>query len=1233
MDAAYELAGETHVNQNLIRQWDEPSGGTFHVNANWINGEGNATTAPTSTSYVTFDSFTGAPAFPTVSFLGTASSEWFVVRDGNYTFELGGHTYITSQPSGVGEESSDVGSLTIRNGLVQVGGGSDLILGDEGFGVIQLESNGQLQTVHALLGNAPSGTGEMKVLDETSSWTNSSSIAVGDEGTGLLEIKNGGSVSNTLATVGFQSGSSGTVLVDETNSLWTVNGFLHVGSAGMGTMTVSQGGQVDVQSYLGIGATSGSTGTVTVADLGSHLDVAGAISVGGTDSGAGGTGTLDVGGGLVEADGTVEIHAGGTMNMLGGLLRAGSFVSTSGGVLDIDDGVLEIDGGTFNIGGGNFNYSGESAGKEVTLRFTNGGTGTVADAGVGIAGGVGSGRLEVLSGSTFNSGLSRIGINTNSSGTALVDGASSTWNTGDLQVGTSGNGSLTVQNGGTVSSTGSLVAIGFNTSATGNLLVTGANSKLTTTSPLVIGNNGSNGTATVADGGLVDVAGLTTLGANGTLNIDGGTYRTGSYVDTLGGVLDIDDGVLEIDGGTFNIGGGNFNYSGESAGKEVTLRFTNGGTGTVADAGVGIAGGVGSGRLEVLSGSTFNSGLSRIGINTNSSGTALVDGASSTWNTGDLQVGTSGNGSLTVQNGGTVSSTGSLVAIGFNTSATGNLLVTGANSKLTTTSPLVIGNNGSDGTATVASSGLVDVAGLTTLGANGTLKIDGGTYRTGSYVDTLGGVLDMDDGVLEIDGGTFNIGGGNFNYSGESAGKEVTLRFTNGGTGTVADAGVGIAGGVGSGRLEVLSGSTFNSGLSRIGINTNSSGTALVDGASSTWNTGDLQVGTSGNGSLTVQNGGTVSSTGSLVAIGFNTSATGNLLVTGANSKLTTTSPLVIGNNGSDGTATVASSGLVDVAGLTTLGANGTLNIQGGLFRGPTLSNTLGGTFSFTGGSLNVGTFNGTLTQDGGTVVIGSSPGNTNVNGNYVQNAGALEIELGGTTAASEFDTLSVTGTATLAGDLDVSLIDLGSGTFEPQWGQSFQILSASSVSGTFANENLPNLPDNLYFSVDYQSTAVSLGVSLLGDFDNDGQWTATDLDLLAAADGTGDLFFDLDGNGLVEFTPSLSGVNSDSDYLIRTLLNTEYGDANLDRKVDVLDLDQLGQGFQGSGTGWLFGDFDGTGGAPNVLDLDLLGQTFGFDNTLPPAVAVPEPGTLALGEILLLSLSVGIRKLRFAEY
>src|SRR5262249_49757131 len=120
-----------------------------------------------------------------------------------------------------------------------------------------------------------------------------------------------------------------------------------------------------------------------------------------------------------------------------------------------------------------------------------------------------------------------------------------------------------------------------------------------------------------------------------------------------------------------------------------------------------------------------------------------------------------------------------------------------------------------------------------------------------------------------------------------------------------------------------------------------------------------------------------------------------------------------------------------------------TLTIPAGRLVGPV-------TVSGTGTLAGSGTVTGGLTN-AGTVGPGNSPGIVTVNGNYTQtSAGKLNIEIAGTNAATpDFDQLIVNGTVTLAGTLNVSLLN-----FTPVAGNSFKIIDndgTDAVSGTFS--------------------------------------------------------------------------------------------------------------------------------------------------------------------------------------
>lgn len=117
------------------------------------------------------------------------------------------------------------------------------------------------------------------------------------------------------------------------------------------------------------------------------------------------------------------------------------------------------------------------------------------------------------------------------------------------------------------------------------------------------------------------------------------------------------------------------------------------------------------------------------------------------------------------------------------------------------------------------------------------------------------------------------------------------------------------------------------------------------------------------------------------------------------------------------------------------------------------------------------GTLDGDLVN-AGTVSPGTSPGGITITGDYTQEeTGVLSIELAGTEPASEYDQLHVTGSAVLAGTLDVTLIV----PFVPPWEHTFTIMTYGSRSGEFSAVNLPDIGPDLEWSLTYEDTALLL--------------------------------------------------------------------------------------------------------------------------------------------------------------
>jgi autotransporter-associated beta strand protein len=110
-----------------------------------------------------------------------------------------------------------------------------------------------------------------------------------------------------------------------------------------------------------------------------------------------------------------------------------------------------------------------------------------------------------------------------------------------------------------------------------------------------------------------------------------------------------------------------------------------------------------------------------------------------------------------------------------------------------------------------------------------------------------------------------------------------------------------------------------------------------------------------------------------------------------------------------------------------------------------------------------------------------------------------LEIELGGTSAGMDFDRLDVGGALTLNGFLEVSLV----AGFAPSLGNTFTIVAAGRLIGSFDYFELPQLGPGLYWEMSGDSNHFTLAViHQPADFNEDGQVDSADLVLWTAGFG-----------------------------------------------------------------------------------------------------------------------------------
>jgi len=143
----------------------------------------------------------------------------------------------------------------------------------------------------------------------------------------------------------------------------------------------------------------------------------------------------------------------------------------------------------------------------------------------------------------------------------------------------------------------------------------------------------------------------------------------------------------------------------------------------------------------------------------------------------------------------------------------------------------------------------------------------------------------------------------------------------------------------------------------------------------------------------------------------------------------------------------------------------------------------------------------------------------------------------------------------------------------------------------------------------------VSLKLYLDGDYDNNGVWTASDLDFLSEGirQGSQDWRLDLSNNGTVTL--------EDRRRWIEDLVGSHFGDANLDGSFDSGDFVTVFQGGlyeTSAAAGWEAGDFSGDA-LFDSSDLTLALSLGAYEEGGAAAHAIPEPTNAALFFIILI--------------
>ena len=940
---------------------------------------------------------------------GTGSID-FNAAGGPSVFLLEGTNTYTG-----GTSITGLGSVLRLNGGTLASTGSLSISGGATF-----DLNGQTQTIGTLSGAGDILLGSGALTTDTSDDSAFSGVI---SGTGSL-TKAGIGELTLLGTNTYSGGTTfrgGTIVVSDDANL---------GDAG-GELTFD-GGALRI------------TGNLTAVNRNTTLEAGGgtldavfgeAVIFSGPITGAGGL--TKTGGGYLFLDGANSYLGETSIN--GGALVIGSDANLGAGALVFNDGILQTNNSmtidnevVFNSGDANFLTNSN----DVTLSGNISGDGRLVKLDLGTLTLTGTnsftGGIDVQLGAVRGNTDSLLGDIALSSvaSSVIFDQATDGTYTGTL----SGDGAVTKLG------TGRLTLSGTNTYLGGTTINGGA---------LVISDDANLGDASGTlslDGGTLSAVGYFEMNRLTTLGAGGGTFETQDIDDDLtlhgviqgsGGLTKTGDGFLELAGTNTYLGGTTINggYLGISDDTNLgdasgALRL-DGGTLTMFNSfeiARNITLGAGGGAFEVyddfdevtLSGTIDGvGGLTKIGFGlleltgTNTylgdttiheGGLAIDSDASLGDLSGDIHIGPGAalglNNDITTARDVTLDLLGGIATLGGTSTFTGVISGNGILSKLTEGTLILDGANTYDG-------GTIVDEGTLRLGTNGSLA-------------STGNLLILPDATFDLNGRTQTVGalfGEGFLLLGSGA-------FT---TDSDDD---GLYGGVISGTGSFTK--AGDSVLELYGINTHTGGTNINGGGliiTDDANLGDTASVLSFNGgflhtydAITSQRNVILNTLGGTIDTeGYDSSFSGNFSGLGGLTK--------------EGDGRLELLGTNDYAGSTVING-GNLAVNGSLTSDVFVNHD---------GILSGNGQVGSVVNDG-TVGPGNSIDTLQIAGNYSQTAnGILEIEI--EPGSGKTDVLEITGTATLAGTLNIT----GGGSTGFSVNQTYTFLTATGgVSGTF---------------------------------------------------------------------------------------------------------------------------------------------------------------------------------------
>jgi T5SS/PEP-CTERM-associated repeat protein len=195
------------------------------------------------------------------------------------TLHVGHYGHAALEITNGASVSDTFGLIAVQSGsrgIAEVSGAgsmwtnsSRLHVGELGYGTLKIRDGGTVECPSGHIGEAPGAIGAAEVSGAGSRWTNSSSILIGVSGRGELTVTDGGSInSDGSATIGFSNGSYGKVALSGAGTTWTNATALAIGSSGAGVMEVSDGARVSCGNG-NIATLNNAKGLVTVTGAGS----------------------------------------------------------------------------------------------------------------------------------------------------------------------------------------------------------------------------------------------------------------------------------------------------------------------------------------------------------------------------------------------------------------------------------------------------------------------------------------------------------------------------------------------------------------------------------------------------------------------------------------------------------------------------------------------------------------------------------------------------------------------------------------------------------------------------------------------------------------------------------------------------------------------------------------------------------------------------------------------------